>query len=308
MTAPAISVLVPVYNAAKYLESALVSVFGQTFGNFEILAVNDGSTDDSKKILDRLAAREPRLRIVSRPNTGIVGALNDGLAVARGEFVARMDADDLCLPDRFGKQIAFLRVNPECVCVGSAFLYIDAAGGFIKECVRPGGHSTIEGELLAGNGGIIIHPAAMFRRAAMEKAGRYREMAQWVEDLDLYLRLARGGTLANLPEVLFHYRFHEQSVNFTRHQGRHERLLNVLAEAHAVRGLAFDPARYPQPDCRSSISVEDLRDFAITSLRYGKSGRPWHYVFRALRTEPGSRATWRTLIYILKHRLGIIAH
>jgi glycosyltransferase involved in cell wall biosynthesis len=304
---PAISVVVPAYNAAEYLESALASVQAQTFTDFEIIVVDDGSKDQTKAILERIAAHEPRLRIISRPNTGIVGALNDGLAAARGEFVARMDADDLCLPQRFEKQIAFLRAHPDCVCLGSAFLYIDAAGGLIKECSRPTDHATIEHELLSGNGGVIIHPAAMFRRAAIEQAGRYREKAQWIEDLDLYLRLAQIGRLSNLSEVLFHYRFHEQSVNFTRNQGRHERKLTVLTEAHAARGLPFDAATFPPPDFKSAISTDDLRDFAVTSLQYGRLGRPWHYAFRALRAEPASRSSWRTFTYVLKHRLGLIS-
>jgi glycosyltransferase involved in cell wall biosynthesis len=306
MSTPEVSVIVPVYNAARYLESALASVQAQTFSDFEIVVVDDGSTDNSKALLEKLAARDPRIRIVSRPNTGIVGALNDALAASRGEFIARMDADDLCLPQRFAKQVAFLRAHPVCVCVGSAFLYIDAAGSLIKECARPADHETIERELLSGNGGVIIHPSAMFRRAAIEQAGRYREKAQWIEDLDLYLRLARIGTLSNLPEVLFHYRFHEQSVNFTRNQGRHERKLDVLADAYAARDLAFNRGAFPAPANLPAISTDDLRDFAITSLRYGKLGRPWHYALRALRAEPASRASWRTFTYVLKHRLGLL--
>jgi len=306
LSTPTISVVIPVYNAARYLESALASVRAQTFADFEIIAVDDGSTDASKALLDRIATADTRLRVISRPNTGIVGALNDGLAAARGEFIARMDADDICMPERFEKQIAYLRAHPDCVCVGSTFLYIDAAGYSIKECARPTDHATIERELLSGNGGIIIHPAALFRRAAIEQAGRYRERAQWVEDFDLYLRLARLGTLANLPDVLFHYRFHEQSVNFTHNQGRHARKLDALSDAHAARQLPFNRAEAPPPDFISAISADNLRDFAITSLRYGKNGRPWYYVFRALCTEPNSIASWRTLTYVLKHRLGLI--
>ncbi|MBK8475409.1 MAG: glycosyltransferase [Opitutaceae bacterium] len=305
MSTPAISVIVPVYNAAHYLAAAITSVQAQTFRDFEIIAVDDGSTDDSKAVLDRLAAADARLQVVSRPNTGIVGALNDGLAAARGEFVARMDADDLSLPPRFARQLAFLHTHPECVCVGSAFLYMDASGSLLKECRRPTDHATIERELLAGNGGAIIHPAAMFRRAAVERAGRYRPEAQWIEDLDLYLRLARRGHLANLPEVLFHYRLHEQSVNFTRNQGRQERKLAVLAEAHAARGLPFDRAAHAVPDFKSAISADDLRDFAVTSLRFGPRGRPLYYALRALRAEPRCRHSWSTLAYILKHRLGL---
>src|SRR4051794_39230969 len=100
MSNPVISVVMPVYNASRYLHSAVDSVLRQTFSDFELIAVDDGSTDNSKALLEQIAANEPRLRIVSRPNTGIVGALNDGLGVARGELIARMDADDIALPER----------------------------------------------------------------------------------------------------------------------------------------------------------------------------------------------------------------
>ncbi|MFT3782545.1 MAG: glycosyltransferase [Nibricoccus sp.] len=306
MSTPAISVIIPVYNAERYLESAVASIQEQSFSDFEIVAVDDGSSDQSLSILKRLASADNRLRIISRPNTGIVRALNDGLADARGEFVARMDADDFCLPQRFEKQITFLRKNPGCVGVGSAFIYIDSKGYAIKECARPGAHHTIERELLAGNGGVIIHPAAMFRREAIGRVGGYRESAEWIEDLDLYLRLAQIGELSNLPEVLFHYRLHEQSVNFTRNQGRYERKLKVLAEAYAARGLSFERASIPPPDFKSAVTPDDLRDFAVTSLQYGRNGRPWHYALRALRREPIASASWRTFTYVLKHRLGLI--
>ncbi len=303
---PVVSVLIPVFNAAPYLASALASVQAQTFADFEIIAVDDGSTDGSSGILDRIAASEPRLRVIRRPNTGIVGALNDGLAATRGEFIARMDADDLCLPERFARQLEYLRRHPDCVCVGSAFRYIDDMGSHLKECRRQTAHDAIERDLLTGDGGAIIHPAAMFRRDAVVRAGAYREAAQWVEDLDLYLRLARVGRLANLEGVLLYYRLHVQSVNYTRNHGRHERKVATLAAAHAARGLAFDASRHPAPSAPARITADDLRDFAITALQFGRDGRPWRYALRALRTAPAEPASWRTLWYIFKHRVGLI--
>ena len=302
---PVVSVVMPVFNAAPFLASALASVQAQTFGNFEIIAVDDGSTDGSAAILDRAAATEPRLRVIRRPNTGIVGALNDGLAVARGEFIARMDADDLCLPDRFARQVEYLGQHPDCVGLGSAFRFIDDRGAHLKECRRQTEHDAIERDLLGGDGGAIIHPAAMFRRDAVVRAGGYREAAQWVEDLDLYLRLARLGQLSNLDAVLLHYRLHVKSVNFTRNTGRHQRKLWVLADAHRTRGLKFDQAAHSKPDT-FEITAENLRDFAITGLGFGSQGRPWYYAFRALGAEPFRRISWSTISYVAQHRVGLI--
>ncbi len=303
---PAVSVVIPCYNAARYLESALASVQAQTFTDFEIIVVNDGSTDHSLALLEKIAAREPRLRILSRPNTGIVGALNDGLAAARGEFIARMDADDLCLPERFAKQVAYLRAHPDCVCVGSYFNYIDDRSARVKWNPRETDHEKIVANLLAGDGGSLIHPAIMMRRDAVARAGGYRVEAQWVEDLDLYLRLAQIGRLTNLPEFLLDYRYHSQSVNFTRNEGRHQRKLWVMEQAYAARGLPFNRSDWPSPPISTQVTAEDARRFAVDSLRFPGLSTPWRYAWRALRLAPTSRESWRIASYVLKVTLGLI--
>lgn len=306
MSTPRISVIMPVYNAQRYLREAVSSILAQTFRDFELLAIDDGSTDSSKAILDALAQSDPRVRVISRPNTGIVGALNDGLAAAQGEFIARMDADDWVTPDRFDKQLAFLAAHPNCVCVGSYFNYMDAEGALVKWNPRDTDPATIERTLLTGDGGALIHPVIMARRAAIERAGRYRVEAQWVEDLDLYLRLARIGELSNVSEVLLHYRFHTQSVNFTRNQGRHQRKLWVMQQAYAARGLPFNPSDFPPPPLNPKIGADDARDFAISSLRFPGTSTAWRYGLRAVRLAPSDRRSWRTLSYVFKASLGMV--
>src|SRR3990172_10052244 len=111
-SSPRISVVMPVYNAELFLASAIESILGQTLPDFEFVIVNDGSTDSSLEIVQEYAATDGRIRLVSRPNTGIVGALNDGLAISQGEFIARMDADDMALPHRFERQLKFLEETP----------------------------------------------------------------------------------------------------------------------------------------------------------------------------------------------------
>lgn len=301
-----ISVLIPVHNAEPYVEAAINSILRQTFGDFEIIAVDDGSTDSSRQILGKIAASDPRLRVISRPNTGIVGALNDGLAEANGEFIARMDADDIALPERFSKQINYLRSSPDCVAVGTAFVYMDDRGKLLKWNPRPLEHEEIEKCLLQGNGGAIIHPTVMMRRNAVDRVGGYRAAAQWIEDLDLYLRLARIGRLANLPEALLHYRYHEQSVNFTRNEGRLQRKISVMKEAYAERGLHFDETTWNSSTYSNKITSAAARDFAITSLRFCDPLTPWRYIFRAIRLEPFSKHNWKVLSYLIQKKAGFI--
>ena len=114
------------YNVARYVRAAVSSIISQTFTDFELIIIDDGSTDGSLTILKEMAAGDARIRLISRANTGYVVALNEGLALARGEFIARMDADDISLPARFDKQVAYLRHNPDCVLLGSSVMHMDA--------------------------------------------------------------------------------------------------------------------------------------------------------------------------------------
>ena len=299
---PALSVILPVYNAAPYLQVALDSLTAQTFPDFELIAVDDGSTDASLQILRRHAVRDPRLRIHTRANTGIVGALNDGLDAARAPFVARMDADDEAAPARFARQLARFHAEPGLVALGSAVTFMDTAGRSVQSCPRPLAHAEIERALLTGDGGALIHPAVMFRTDAVQAAGGYRIFqrdAQYFEDLDLYLRLARLGTLANLPEALLRYRVHPGSINFTRHAGRRGVKLAILREAYAVRRLPFDPDQIPADTTGHGDPAWHAREWAATALGFGSRRVAVGHGWQAVCLRPRDAASWRALRYAL---------
>ncbi len=295
---PMISVVLPVFNGARWLRCALESISAQTFSNHETIVVDDGSTDATPRILGQHAASDARVRIISRPNTGIVGALNDGLASARGWFVARMDADDEAAPQRLSRQLDAFRGDPSLVALGSAVTFMDASGRPVQSCPRPLRHEEIERCLLAGDGGAMIHPAVMFRANALWASGNYRLSAQYVEDLDLFLRLARVGSLGNLAEPLLRYRVHPASINFTRRAGRRAVKLAVLREAHEERGLAFDPEKIPQDNTHGD-PVHHACEWAATSLAYGSRRVAVRHACRAVYLQPRSPATWRALRYAL---------
>lgn len=295
---PTISVVLPVFNAAPWLRVALDSLTAQTFSNHEIIAVDDGSTDESPRILRQHAACDSRLRVITRPNTGIVGALNDGLAAARGWFVARMDADDEAAPDRLSRQLDRFTDEPDLVALGTAVTFMDSAGRSVQSCPRPQRHHEIERALLAGDGGALIHPSVMFRADALWLAGGYRRAAQYLEDLDLYLRLARIGTLANLAEPLLRYRVHPASINFTRNAGRRAVKLEIMREAYAARGLAFDPEQIVDNSAHGD-PAHHACEWAASSLAYGSRRVAIGHGCRAVRLQPRSAASWRALRYAL---------
>jgi glycosyltransferase involved in cell wall biosynthesis len=299
--APAVTVLMTVYNAGRYLAGSVESILSQTFRDFEFLIIDDGSTDDSAAILRRFAAADARVRLVSRPNTGIVGALNEGLGLARAGLIARMDADDLAMPERLERQVAYLRAHQECVAVGSRVLAVDPAGDPLCDWTCEESHEEIESLLLdEGRGAGIIHPAVMFRRDAAAGVGNYRDRA--AEDKDLFLRLAEVGRLANLPEVLLHYRQHQDSLCHGAHNDWLPRSIRLtLEEAYRRRGL--DPSRVPIPGPRTRLTAPD-RHLAWGWLALGSGYAPTarKHALSRLRMAPLSSASWRLLYCTLRGR------
>jgi glycosyltransferase involved in cell wall biosynthesis len=292
---PTISVVMPVYNAATYLRAAVESILAQTFRDFELIALDDGSTDASLEILRQMAQQDTRIRVISRPNTGIVGALNDGVAAARGEFIARMDADDIALPHRFRRQLDFLRDNPGCVAVGSDVLQIDSDGDPI--CVQHWAetHEEIDKMLLHGGGG-LAHPTAMIRTTAMQQIGGYRTEYQWVEDKDLWLRLAEIGQLANLPAPLLQYRLHETSVCWQRETEQRRLWDKLLDETYHRRGLEATPPKL-QSSQRQAVRASRMRAKWIrAAARSGNYRTAAKHARKLLRECPLQASTWITLL------------
>lgn len=285
---PIISVLLPVYNAVDYVEEAVRSILSQTLRDFELIVIDDGSTDGSGELLTELAQQDARIRLVRRPNTGIVGALNEALVLARADLVARMDADDIAWPERLHKQAAYLAQHPECVAVGSAILVIDPLGDPIKEPEQALSHEEIDAQLLSGYGWALVHPAAMMRRQSVLAIGGYRTQYNKVEDLDLFLRLAEQGRLANLPDVLLSFRQHFTStcVQFSDTQSRLK--LDVVKEAYQRRGISLsEPLSLPK-EVRLTGCAQHL-SWAMFALRRGRAQQALRHIGSALQTAPRSR-------------------
>ena len=241
MTTPKVSVLMPVYNAERYLREAVESILGQTFGDFEFIIVDDGSTDGSLAILREYERRDGRIRLLSRPNTGIVGALNDGIALARAPLLARMDADDWSMPTRFERQVQFLDRHPECVAVGTWLLVTDPEGAPIFTMRQETDPAQLSRNLLEFRGTGIGHATVIMRRDAVMHVGGYRKEYQWSEDRDLWLRLDEIGTLTSISEVLYRYRYHLSSVCHRRLLAQHRANTALVKDACRRRGIS-EPA------------------------------------------------------------------
>lgn len=238
---PLIDVLIPVFNSARTVRSAIESIQRQTVRDIRIVVVNDGSTDTTADMVAAMAREDGRIELFDRPNGGIVDALNFGLAQCRAEFVARHDGDDLALPDRFAKQVGFLRANPGSVAVGGWARHIDADGQPLNHIVKIRSPDTADPTWAPTTEPYIIHPFLMARTAPVQAVGGYRHVYH-AEDTDLYWRLQEAGSLHNLPEVLGDYRMHAASVtSVSIINGRVSALSSQLAALSALRRRAGRP-------------------------------------------------------------------
>lgn len=208
--APRVTVLLPVYNAETYLNDAIQSILQQTFPDFELLAINDGSTDGSREILKSI--KDTRLIVVENDtNCGIIEALNKGLKLAKGEFVARMDADDIAVSERLERQVRFFDEHPNVALVGGGANLMDDKGMVFGVCKVPLSYSEILERIFSVN--CFIHPSVMMRRKAIQTIGGYDRDAQHAEDYDLWLRILENHPVENLPDILLHYRIHPNQIS-----------------------------------------------------------------------------------------------
>lgn len=286
---PLVSFVVPVYNAGRYLRAALASLRWQTFADWEAVCVDDGSTDDSASVLHDFAAGDPRFRIISQPNGGIVAALNRGIDAAQGEWIARMDADDLSVPDRLERQLA--ATHSGMTLVGGGIVTIDPDDDPLRQQRFPTEHDEIERELLSGRPP-IAHPTVLMRREAVLAAGAYRAEYEWIEDIDLWLRLAERGRLANLPEPVLHYRLHTGSVCWSRRAEQDRLRQHLLAEAHERRGLTPPPTK---PLIKPRPLSDPRGKWARQAARAGQWRTAWKWSRRLAAERPLSATTTRVL-------------
>ena len=206
---PAISVVMSVYNGETYLQAAIDSIFSQTFNDFEFLIINDGSTDNTRDILESLS--DPRVRLFNQENIGLTKSLNRGVKQAKGRYIARMDADDISDPHRFEKQFDFLEKNSEYAVVGSFVKVINGRSKIVYTIEKPVGHNEIKEHLKQDN--CIAHGSALFRKKCLFDVGLYDESIRTAQDYDLFLRLSEKYKLANLPEYLYGWRQHDQGIS-----------------------------------------------------------------------------------------------
>ena len=232
---PAISVLMPCYNAERFLPEAIQSILDQTFGDFEFVIVDDGSTDNTLNVLRMFAERDHRIRVIENDHGGISSALNRGVAECRGEWIARMDGDDIALPDRLEKQVKAARENPRVVVWGAYAYHINRDGRTLG-ISRTGPTSEQHFREMRSSGGEVhvIHPTAMLHRQTLLGAGGYDAKYNGCEDFELFDRMSECGPVVAITEPLLRYRIHSSSVSMKKFFTM-RRLASYVIERHKQR-------------------------------------------------------------------------
>ena len=291
----------PVFNTERYLIYALDSILGQTFEDFEFIVLDDGSSDASVHIIQEYAERDDRIRFFPLEHRGYVSLLRRGLNHCRGEFVARMDSDDISMPERFEKQVAYLLAHPDVVAVGSRVVLIDPYGSQCENPSHKTTHEEIEADLLNGVGWAIVHPTVMMRREPLMRVGGYREDLMVSEDLDLFLRLAEVGKLANMPDVLLQYRQHLGSVNYTKYEQQKAVKRQIVADAYRRRKLPM-PTNWAFRERKLLPHPEQYRRWGWAALRSGNLGVARRHAWSAIRRDPLAMDTWRLTACVIRGR------
>jgi len=217
----------PVYNAERYLREAIDSILGQTFTDFEFIIIDDGSTDGSPEIISQY--KDKRIKLVRKArNEGLVSALNLGIELASGKYIARMDADDIALPQRLEKQVAFLDSHPDVAVVGTRAWRFDPAGRIIESMISVTKWEDVH-RYLRSSANRLIHGSVTMRTDVVRRLGGYRQQFRHAEDIDLWLRILDHAKICNLPDKLMFYRSNPSGVRLTK----------ILEAAHSS-AYAFD--------------------------------------------------------------------
>lgn len=285
-----------VRNGERYLAPAIQSILGQDMPDFELVVVDDGSSDTTPAILAEFALHDRRIRVFTLPPSGIPAAANHGLSHCRGEYVARMDADDVALPARLRKQIVYLE-EQSLVCCGSYVHYIDARGRYLTTVMPPLDDPDIQHLILRGHGA-IYNPSALIRRDALTRIGGYDAAFDTAEDLDCWLRLGEIGRLGNIPEALLQYRLHDKSISETGQARQRER--GRLACEHAwtrrgLTGIPYEATDHWRPGRDRHSRHEHMLRYGWWAFNSGERSTAMIYGFKTIGLEPWQPDGWKLL-------------
>lgn len=306
MNSPLVSVVMSVYNGERYLPRAVESILNQERIEFEFLIIDDGSTDASPAILAEYAARDARVRVITQENQGLTRALIHGCSEARGEFIARQDADDVSATDRLAKQAEWLKqFDTQAVFVSCWAQAIGPEDEILCESRPPAESATATAGMLERLQGPCAHGSVMMRKDAYVAVGGYRWQFYYGQDSDLWIRLAEYGGLGFVPEVLYRYRMRPENISLGSRtlQSEYGRIGRECQRARQVGGdetpllaeaATLRPARNGNPKARQAAAAGNY--FIGSCLKARGDRRANKYLWRAIRNNPLMVRAWLRLL------------
>lgn len=297
---PLVSVQMPVFNGAEHLVESIESILSQTLSDFEFIIIDDGSSDESLEILQRYAASDSRIRLFSRENRGLSATQYELVTLARGEFIAQLDQDDIALPNRLELQVDFLNKNSAVVCVGGSYQLIDGVGRYLTTMRLPAENSEIQAANLQGHCA-LHHPSTMMRRQAVEDVGSYDIGYNAAADFDLWLRLGEVGQLANLDSVILKYRLHEKSVSGSAGLAQRDEMRQACENAWRRRGVAgvFNASSAWRPGSDNSSKAQFALQYGWWAWNSSQRSTAIYYGWKAVKLLPLSLTGWKLLLVAL---------
>jgi len=301
---PKISVLLPAYNAQAFVAKAIESILGQTFTDFEFLIFDDGSTDKTLDIIKGFAKKDDRIRIISRPNKGLVATLNEGLGLARGEFIARQDADDISLPERFESEIQYLEAHPNVGLVGSNYISINESGTKDVFVTNVFTHpEDLKMCLVLCNQ--FGHGSIMMRKSVVQKVEGvkgYDPAVGHVEDYDFFVRISRVTDVANIEKPLYKWRRVKTSVTHTNSESqiksafivRDRAFLHFLKHRQEYNIFGYHPTGSEYRVRKSTM----YRDFGYLAKKQNKNLLALLFILLAIFYQPNLKRNYKYLILV----------
>ena len=263
MSVPTVSVVMSVYNGERFLAEAVESILCQTFRDFEFIIIDDGSSDETSDILAGYEKIDSRVSVYHQENKGLIASLNRGCGLARGQYIARIDADDVALPERLERQIDYLEQNPQVALLGSSIHNMDERGRRLSTLLLPTGDVEIKERLFGLHDIPFCHVTLVFRTEVLRAVKGYRRMFVACEDYDQWLRIAERWHVANLPEPLVNVRRRAHSFSFTNARQQVISKLVALAASEIRRAGGRDPIDQSEP-----VSRELLRKMGVSDVLF----------------------------------------
>lgn len=264
MMSPHISVILPAYNAKQYLEAAVDSILNQSLTDFELILIDDGSSDGTEQLVRQLAAKDQRIRLVQRPNKGLIATLNEGLALARSPLIARMDADDIAFPERLAVQYAYMNAHPDVLAVGSYVMFMDGQDTMYRKKTFPGGKDILEAFRW---GCPLVHPAVMMRTDAVRQVGGYSSaFPSAAQDYVLWVRLLPLGKVDTIPQVLLAYRVHENNISHVHARQQRDTILRAQAIWLSKQAWTDEICQLPADTLVSALPPREQRELLARML------------------------------------------